>query len=167
MIGGDIKKAGKTIPLALILGISIVMLMYLLVNFSYSKALSIDEMASCRSDQFPLAPSVAAAAIQKNYGARFSRMVILFIMIATLTVLNNIILASARIPYAMARDKIFLPIFSSLNKNDAPYIAILAQALIAIVYVITGAYDKLIQLIIFSLWIFYALTVGSVFIFRK
>jgi APA family basic amino acid/polyamine antiporter len=77
-------------------------------------------------------------------------------------------LTSARIPYAMAVDRLFFPALGQVSaRTHVPVRALLAQGVWAIVLVFSGSYDSLTDYAIFAVLIFVALTTASVFIFRR
>lgn len=82
--------------------------------------------------------------------------------------MNGSILSGARIPFAMAQDKLFFQILAKLHpKTHVPYVSVVVQGLIAIALASTGTFDQLTDYVVFSGWLFYALATYSVFIFRK
>src|SRR5690606_22985119 len=75
---------------------------------------------------------------------------------------------SSRVPYAMAKDKLFFSKLSEVNsKTKSPVYSILVQACIAIILALSGTFDQLTDYVVFSAWLFYSLAGVSLFIFRK
>jgi APA family basic amino acid/polyamine antiporter len=89
------------------------------------------------------------------------------IMISTFGCNNGLILAGARVYYAMAQDGLFFKSTGTLNKNSVPGIALLAQGVWASALCLSGNYGDLLDYVIFAVLIFYILTVGGIFRLRK
>src|SRR5262249_8774223 len=84
------------------------------------------------------------------------------------TTLNSSVLTGSRVPYAMARDGLFFRVTDGINSRyRTPGGAIVFQAVISCLMVLTGQFDDLLNLFIFAQWIFYALSVASVFGSRR
>ncbi len=95
-------------------------------------------------------------------------LVSLVFVLSTLGALNGTILSSARVPYAMARDRLFFAPFGRLNgATQVPVFSIVLQGIWASLLAISGTYDQLTDCVIFASWIFYALVTTSVFALRR
>ena len=114
-IGGEIKNAKKNIPLALIIGVSGILGIYLLVNFAYFHALVLSDIFTIA--QMP-GKIFAIEMIKQVKGPSAAQLVSILIMISTFGATNGSILTSARIYYAMARDNIF---FKALGKTHPTF----------------------------------------------
>ena len=77
------------------------------------------------------------------------------------------ILAGARIYYAMARDRMFFASVGTLNRNLSPALALLVQGAWASVLCLSGTYGQLLDFLIFSVLLFYILTIGGIFVLRR
>jgi APA family basic amino acid/polyamine antiporter len=90
------------------------------------------------------------------------------LMISSFGALHSSVLASSRVPYAMAKQGLFFrPLATVSERTRVPIPAILAQAVWASVIAVSGTYDTLTDSVIFALWLFYGLTVGALFVFRR
>ncbi|MBU1053930.1 MAG: amino acid permease [Proteobacteria bacterium] len=151
-MGGEIKNPSKNIPLSLFIGTVVVICLYLLLNLLYVYALSLNSM----SGKLEIGAVAAAGLFGPNVGRFFSGAV----TICLLSVVSAMIMAGPRVYYAMAKDGLFFNLFSRLTKTQrVPAYAIILQALIAIIMVITSSFDKLLLYIGFTLSIFAVLTV--------
>ncbi|HTA31167.1 MAG TPA: amino acid permease [Candidatus Cybelea sp.] len=168
MAAGEVRDPGRNVPRALILGMAIVLLVYGLVNLAYCYALPMSEIANASSPSHDTALPVAAKAAQTflpHFGAQW---VALATMLSTIGALNGCILASARIPFAMARDGLFFASFARLGERSAvPVVSILAQGVWAALLVIMAKFDQLTDCVVFAGMIFYASTTAAVFVLRK
>jgi APA family basic amino acid/polyamine antiporter len=89
-------------------------------------------------------------------------------MTSSFGALQASILATARIPYAMARDRLFFQGLGKLSpRTHVPVRPLIVQGIAAAVLVLAGSYDVLTDVAVFALTMFYALVAASVFIFRR
>jgi APA family basic amino acid/polyamine antiporter len=91
----------------------------------------------------------------------------LAVMISTFGCNNGLILAGARIYYAMARDRLFFAGVGALNSNLSPARALLVQGAWASLLCLSGTYGQLLDFLIFSVMLFYILTIGGIFVLRR
>ena len=168
MCAGEVQNPTRNVPRGLIIGTALVAVIYCVVNFSYFYALPFSEVATSNSTNYRDALPVAAKAATTflaRYGATF---VSLVFVLSTLGALNGTILSSARVPYAMARDRLFFAGFGRLNgATQVPVFSIVLQGIWASLLAISGTYDQLTDCVVFASWIFYALVTTSVFALRR
>jgi APA family basic amino acid/polyamine antiporter len=89
------------------------------------------------------------------------------IMISTFGCINGLLLAGARVYYAMARDGLFFKKVGGLNKRSVPGVALIVQGIWASLLCLSGTYSNLLDYVIFAGLIFFSLTVTGIFILRK
>jgi APA family basic amino acid/polyamine antiporter len=158
-LGGEIKKPERNIPLALFTGTALVVCLYLLLNIVYIYALSPGEMSGTLE--------VGTKSAVSLFGDNISRYFSGAIAIGILSVLSAMIMAGPRVYYAMARDSVFFELFGKVNAlRQTPVFAILLQAVIAIIMVITASFDKLLIYIGFTLSLCAMLTVVGMMLLR-
>lgn len=163
-IGGEIKNANRILPLALILGVVFVILVYVLINFTYLFVLPIDEIINVFNSQNTIAAVEVVKHFLGNPGVLFISMVIL---LTTLGATNTTLLTPPRLYYAMAKDHIFFKSASYIHPSyNTPSRAIAMQAVWASVLVLSGSFDQLTDMLIFASFIFYGATALGVFILR-
>ena len=168
MVAGEVRNPGRTIPLALFLGMAVVLLAYAAANVAYFYALPFDEILTANSTRHRDALPVAALAARTFLGERGPALVSVAFILSTLGLLNGSLLTNARIPYAMARDGLFFARFARLNATTAvPVTSIIVLALWASLLAISGTFDQLTDCVVFAGWIFYALTTSAVFALRR
>ena len=158
-LAGEAKNARRNIPRAMIVGSSIVCLVYLLTNLSYLYLLPVSELA--QSDD------VAARAITSVYPGA-SVFIALIIAISCVGTAGIYTLTSPRIYFAMANDGIFFKQLARIHPTyKTPVNAIVSQSVWAIVLVLFwGTFSDLIVYVLFTDWIFLTLAAISIFIFR-
>ncbi len=158
-LGGEIKKPGRNIPLALFTGTSLVMCLYLLLNVVYIYALPAKEISGVLE--------VGAKSAVSLFGDHVSKYFSGAIAIGLLSVLSAMIMTGPRVYYAMSKDNVFFGIFGKVNKiRRTPAYSIFFQAGIAIIMVITASFDKLLLYIGFTLSLFAMLTVLGMILLR-
>jgi APA family basic amino acid/polyamine antiporter len=163
LVAGEVKNPQRNIPLALIGGMTMVGVLYLFVNFAYFYVLTPTEMAN-----IPATSSVAAEAARRFMGPLALSLIAAGMMGSSFGTLHIGVLTGARVPYAMARDRLFFQNLARLSKRThVPVGALLVQALWAGLLALSGSFDALSNYSIFGLWIFYGLTTATVFVFRK
>jgi APA family basic amino acid/polyamine antiporter len=159
-VAGEIKEPQRTIPRALFIGTAIVILVYVLTNLAYLYVLPIDEMAQSR-----LVAADVAERFLKGYGGAF---VSAAVMISTFGTVNGTILASARVYFAMAKERLFFRKMESVHpRYRTPGPSLLLQGAWASLLTLSGTFDQLTDQLIFVAWIFYALSAIGVFVLRK
>jgi APA family basic amino acid/polyamine antiporter len=123
--------------------------------------------AAERGIQFASEDRIATAAMDGILGENAAIIMALLVMISTFGCNNGIILASARVYYAMAVDGLFFKKTGVLNSRGVPSKALIVQGIWTSLLCLSGTYSNLLDYVIFTVLLFYALTILSVFILRK
>jgi APA family basic amino acid/polyamine antiporter len=89
------------------------------------------------------------------------------IMVSTFGCNNGLIMAGARLYYAMAKDKLFFKQAATLNKRSVPGNAIVMQAVWASVLCLSGTYGKLLDYTTFASLLFYVVTIAGIIVLRR
>jgi len=159
-IAGEVKEPSRTIPRGLLIGMLIVIGVYVSINLAYLYILPVEAMAKSKL----VASDVATAVFGSSGGAIIAACVLL----STFGTTNGTILASARVYYAMAREKMFFSSIGNVHPRfRTPANALFLQAFWSCVLVLSGTFDMLTDMLIFVTWIFYALGAYGVFVLRK
>src|ERR1041384_6089221 len=162
-LAGEVKNPGRNLPLALIGGGLLVMGLYLFVNLSYSHVLTPTQMASV-----PASSSVAAEVVRRLLGSVAVTLMAAAMITSSFGALHASILATARIPYALAKDGLIVKSLAQVSpRTHVPIRALIVQCFWACVVALSGEYDTLTDYAIFALTLFYALVAASIFIFRR
>jgi amino acid transporter len=160
LVGSEVIEPQRNIPLALIAGVSGVMLLYLLANAAYFWALPFTAVAHSQH--------VASDMIASFAGSRAASWLTVAMVISALGTLNSSILSGARVPYAMGRDGLFFQFTGQVHPSfRTPGGALAFQAYLASVLALSGTFEDLFSLFIFAQWIFYGLVVASVYGLRR
>jgi APA family basic amino acid/polyamine antiporter len=119
-----------------------------------------------RGIQFATQDRVASAIAETIFGAAGASIMAAAILISTFGCNNGLILAGARVYYAMARDGLFFRRAGTLNARRVPAAALIVQSIWTAVLCLTGSYGQLLNYVIFAALVFYALTTIGLFILR-
>ncbi len=169
---GEVVNPKRTIPLSLVLGTGIVTILYILANFSYILILPLTgnpdgATVAERGILFAASDRIGVAAATVIFGDPAAVIMTLLIMISTFGCNNGLILAGARVYYAMAKDNLFFRRIGSLNSHSVPATALIFQAVWASLLCLSGTYGDLLDYVMFVVIIFYILTIIGIFILRK
>lgn len=160
VVAEEVREPRRTLPFALVTGISIVLLVYLLANVVYLQNLGRDGLAATMTP--------AADAVRVFAGPWADRFIATAIAISAFGFLDLTLLAPTRITYAMARDGLLPAGLARVHPRfETPGTAILLQAGWSILLVLTGTFGELVDTVVFGDWIFFGLTVAAIFVFRR
>jgi APA family basic amino acid/polyamine antiporter len=159
-VGGEIKNPRRNLPLALILGISLIIVTYLLANAVFLYALPPDQIAA----QTSLANAAMAALFSQNVAQGVS----LFIALISFGAASVVTLGGARIYYSMACDGAFFQGMKRVSPRwNTPVVSLLTQCVWVIVLILSGGYEQLYTCFVFMMTLTYVITVGAVFVLRR
>jgi APA family basic amino acid/polyamine antiporter len=169
---GEVVEPRRTIPLSLALGTGTVVLLYLLANVAYIRMLPVGGTPGAgtilgRGIQFATSDRVGVAAATMLFGAPAAVFMAALIMVSTFGCNNGLILAGARVYWAMAKDGLFFARAGLLNRKAVPGAALIVQAVWASLLCLTGTYSNLLDYVVFAVLLFYILTVAGLFILRR
>ncbi|EKE03851.1 MAG: hypothetical protein ACD_20C00137G0006 [uncultured bacterium] len=161
-IAGEIKKPERNLPFSLFLGSGIVITLYLLTNLIYLFVLPMANIQTATED------IVGATLMQAIFGNPGQAIIAVVILISAFGCLNGMILAGARVYYAMAKDGLFFKKLAILGKkSQVPENSLYLQCFWASVLVMSGSYSAILDYVICTTLIFYILTIGGIFLARK
>jgi basic amino acid/polyamine antiporter, APA family len=160
-IAGEIKRPERNIGLSLAIGTLIVTVIYISMNLMYLNVMSIQEIQNAPHDR------VALAAAIKIFGSAGTVFIALMIMVSTFGCNNGLILSGSRVYHTMAQDGLFFPAAGKLNSKGVPGAALWMQFVWASILCLSGKYGDLLDFIIFTVLIFYILTIAGIFRLRK
>lgn len=156
----EAKNPRRAIPVAMVVGAAVVVCLYLLTNLSYLLLLSPEAVGS--------SPHVAADAVESILGNAGGTIIALAIFVSTFGTAGIYTLTAPRIYYAMAADGVFFRKVAEVHPRfRTPAVAIVLQTGWAILLILFwGTFENLIKYVVFTDWIFFALTAAAVFVFR-
>jgi APA family basic amino acid/polyamine antiporter len=176
--GSEILEPGRNLPRALLIGCGVVVLLYLLANITYVVALPVSAFPGLRTPP----NTIATETMKMALGRPGLTLMAIAIMVSTFGCNNGLILAGARIYYAMARDGLFFKRAGDLSKRHVPVVALIAQCiwtcLLTLPRTVTtdpvtkqfkygNVYGQLLDYVVSADLVFYALMVGAVFVMRR
>jgi APA family basic amino acid/polyamine antiporter len=169
---GEVTNPKRNIPLSLVLGTGTVILIYLLANIGYLLVLPLAGSpeaadAAGKGIQFAASDRVGTAAASMIFGDSAAVIMAALIMVSTFGCNNGLILAGARVYYAMARDNLFFRSAGILNRKSVPGGALVVQCIWTCILCISGTYGDLLDYVVFAVLLFYILSIAGIFIRRK
>jgi APA family basic amino acid/polyamine antiporter len=170
-ISGEVINPKRNVPLSLFFGTLIVSVIYLLVNFIYIRILPLSGSLNgadvlSKGIQYATDDRVATSAMYVVFGDVAAIIMAVFIMISTFGCNHGLILAGPRVYYAMAKDGLFFKKVGEINKFGVPGFALVIQGIWAVMLCLSGTYSNLLDYVIFSVLIFFTLTILAIFILR-
>ena len=170
---GEIKNPRRNLPLSLALGAGVVLTLYLLCNFVYLSVLPLagDPNATTlagRGIQYAAEDRVATAVMEVVFGSLGAKLMAGAILISTFGCVNGMLLAGARVYYAMSQDGLFFKSVGKLKpRSNAPVNSLWLQWAWTCLLCLSGSYGQLLDYVIFAVLIFYILTIGGLFVLRR
>ena len=160
-IAGEMKNPGKDLPVAIVGGVSLIMAVYFIINLAYLWVLPASELATLT------APASAVAV--KILGKLGGQIVSIGIIVSVFGSCNGFILSGSRVAYSLAAEGKFPfhKTFAKLNGAQVPANAIMLVGGIGAFYALSGQFNLLTDLAVFSSWTFYTLTFLGVIKLRK
>jgi APA family basic amino acid/polyamine antiporter len=159
---GEVRNPRRNLPLSLGLGVILVSLIYLACNFAYMNVLPLEAIQNAAEDR------VATAVAKQILGPVAVQLMAAAIMVSTFGCLNGMILAGARVYYAMALDGLFFKQVGTLDPvHHTPVRSLAIQCVWACLLTLTGRYGDLLDYVIFAVLLFYMLTIAGLFVLRR
>ncbi len=150
-LGEEILQPQRNIPRSIIMGLLTVAGLYLMANVTYFHVLPLASVAASQH--------VASDVVQMLWGSRGARGLTLAMALSALGALHTVILTGARIPYAMARDRVFFGFTKRIHPSfHTPSGALIFLGCVAMLLALSGTFEELYSLFVFAVWIFFALT---------
>ena len=175
-IGSEVRDPGKNLVRALVGGCAVVVVLYLLANAAYLAVLPFPEIQHAPQNR------VAVAMMNAVFGQPGAMCMAAAIMISTFGCDNGLILAGARVYYAMARDGLFFRKIATTNRFRVPAAALVAQgiwtALLVLPRTVTlnpatqqisygNVYNQLLEYIVSADLVFYVLMIAALILLRR
>jgi APA family basic amino acid/polyamine antiporter len=181
---GEVKDPRRNIPLSLAYGTLLVTVLYCLANVAYLCTLTLEQIRTAPDDR------VATAALSVIFGPAGAAIMAVAIIISTFGCNNGLILAGARVYYAMAKDSLFFKKTGELNPRHVPSFALVVQCIVTCLIVLPrtrvygedglpkldptlnepvygNLYGQLLDWVVFAVLIFYVLTIAGLFVLRR
>ncbi len=180
---GEVKNPRRNLPLSLALGTGVVLLLYLACNFVYLSVLPLGHtfVEQCMGAGCPPRPPaallngisganqdrVATAVMEVAFGTLGAKLMAGAILVSTFGCVNGMLLAGARVYYAMSRDGLFFKGVGKLSGTGVPVNSLWVQWGWTCLLCLSGSYGQLLDYVIFAVLIFYILTIVGLFVLRR
>jgi APA family basic amino acid/polyamine antiporter len=161
MVAGEVRRPGRSLPIALIGGLFIVGALFMATNAAIQYILPAAQIAASER------PAVAALTVVAGpAGAGF---VAAAMALSIFVTLNGTIMSGARIPFAAARDRLFFRQFAHVNSRfQSPSTSLVVQGTLSTVLLLfLSRFQQFFELAVFAEWLFYMLTATTVFVYRR
>jgi APA family basic amino acid/polyamine antiporter len=159
---GEIKNPKRNLPLSLALGTGVVLMLYIACNFVYLSVLPMAAIQNAPQDR------VATAVMQTAFAGLGAKLMAAAILVSTFGCVNGLLLAGARVYYAMSQDGLFFKSVGKLDeKTKTPVNSLWMQCVWACLLCLSGQYGNLLDYVIFAVLVFYVLTIGGLFVLRR
>lgn len=150
-VGGEVLNPEKNIPKAIIVGTSLVIVLYVAINWVYFRQIGISQVAQSLH--------VASDTVARLLGGRAAKYFTVAMMVSAFGSLHAAFLTGPRVPYAMARDGSFFSFAKRVQpKFRTPSGALVFEGCLTVLLVLTGTYQELYSYATFAIWIFLGLT---------
>lgn len=160
-MAGEMKNPGRDLPRAIVGGVAIIMAVYFVINIAYLWVLPADQLMHLDSP--------ASAVAMQIFGTTGGLLIKIGIIISVIGAANGFLMSGSRVAYLLALQKT-LPLsgrLEQLNRNQVPANSIILVGFLACLYSLSGQFDMLTDLAVFSCWIFYTLTFACVMKLRR
>ena len=159
-LAGEVREPERTLPRALLAGVSILTLVYILTTAAFIYLVPLERVTS--------GEIFVAQAGEAMFGRAGGNVLSGIVIVAVFGSLAAVVMSAPRVYFAMAKDRLFVPAAAALHPRfDTPARAIMIQATLASLLVLLGSFDTIISYFLFVVVIFIGLTVASLFVFRK
>jgi basic amino acid/polyamine antiporter, APA family len=159
-VAGEVKDPRRNVPRAMVLGIIVVAVVYLAMNFTYVYAMPLSEVAKHET--------IAASAAEVLFSPRVAYWFSAVIALSCFGAMASCTLSGARVYYAMARDGVFFQRMAEVHpKWRTPAVSLIGQAVWGAILTVSGRYDQLYTYVIYGMVLSYTLTVIGLFVLRK
>ncbi len=161
MVAEEVKQPERNLPIALVLGVLVVGVLYMAVNAAIQYILPAVAVAA--------APRPAVAAMLLVSGHTGALLVTGGMALSILVGLNGTIMSGARVPFAAAREGLFVARLARIHpKFQSPSTSLLVQGTLStLLLLLIGRFQQLFELAIFAEWLFYMITTTTIFVFRR
>jgi basic amino acid/polyamine antiporter, APA family len=158
---GEVRNPKRNLPLSLAIGTGAVSLLYIACNFVYLSVLPIGQIANAPQDR------VATAVMQTAFGPMGAKLMAAAILVSTFGCVNGMVLAGARVYYAMSCDGLFFKSTGKLDSKGVPANSLWMQCIWTCLLCLSGQYGNLLDYVILAALVFYALTIVGLFVLRR
>jgi len=158
-IAAEVKQPERNLPRALLIGVTGVIVLYVMVNWVCLRALGAQDLAATSTP--------ATAVMRRALADRGATLISAAIAISTLGFLSQSILTAPRVYFAMAEDGLFFRQVGRVDPRTRVPVAILLQTVWTSVIALSGRYEQILNYVVSMDFFFFALTASTLFVFRR
>jgi APA family basic amino acid/polyamine antiporter len=157
--GGEVQNPKRDVTVSMFGGVLLVVAIYVLINCALLHLLGLSRIAG---DE--LAVGTAASVIFGAYGDRVIRVLAIISMLSTI---NAYTLSAPRTLYAMSCDGLFTHHGQVVNKGGTPTITLLISTIVAVLFIVSGTFNKVLAVVAFFFVSYYTMAFISVIVLRR
>jgi amino acid transporter len=157
---GEVAQPERNLPRAIVIGTLAIISIYIAANVAYLYVNPIERLAQ--------SPLIAADTMQALFGATGVTLVSVIVTVSAFGALNGTMLASPRVFFAMADDRLFFRTVAKVHpRYKTPYVAILLAMALGVLFVLTRTFEQLADTFVISIWPFYGLAIAGLYRLRR
>jgi len=158
-VSGEVKEPRRNVPLAMVLGVIVVGVIYMTMNMTYVYALPLSEVAKHET--------IAHAAATALFSPAAALWLSALIAVSCFGAMASCTLSGARVYFAMARDGAFFQKMAQVHPQwRTPAFSLIGQGIWGAILTVSGRYDQLYTYVMFGMVLSYTMTVIGLFILR-
>lgn len=157
-LSGDMKDPEKNLPKALLIGTSVVTIIYVVLNYIFLYSTPMGELTGVLE--------VGHVSAMHIFGPWLGQFMSIMIALLLISSISAMVMTGPRIIKSMGEDLPLLHFLAKTNRHHVPYMAVMIQSVITIVLIVTSQFEAVLTFVGFSLSLFTFLTVFSIFILR-
>lgn len=160
--GAEVSKPATHVPRGIFIGIAIIILLYITINYAYIKVIGFDTL------HHPGTKNIAAIMAAKIFGSNAEKVLSVFLFMSVLAYVNVLLMSNPRVMYAMSDDKILPPVFKARNsQTDVLTVSLSVFAAVCIIIVFWAKeFDRILSFSIFLDCFGMILSAATIFILR-
>jgi APA family basic amino acid/polyamine antiporter len=159
-VAGEMRNPRRDLARGLLIGVLGVIALYVGVTLACVYALGADGLAAT--------PTPASTVMRMAFGPAGATLIAAGIAISTLGFLSQGMLTAPRVYFAMAADGVFFRQVAWVSpRTQAPVVAVVLQGALSLLIALTGSYEQILSYVVAVDWVFFGLTAGAIFLFRR
>ncbi len=164
-VSSEVVSPQRNIPLSIIIGTSLVMLLYVLLNIVFLKSVPIDRLTVDPNTMEQ--KEIGFLSAQALFGVQIGKLLSLTICLFLVSSISSMVIAGPRVIQSIARDYPVLKILGKQSSENVPRLSMTIQAVLAAIIAFSGTFDTVITYTTFAMTLFSTLTVAGVMVLRK
>ena len=159
-VAGEMRNPRRDLARGLLIGVLGVIALYVGVTVACVHALGAEGLARTEAP--------ASAVMRQAFGQAGATIIAAGIAISTLGFLSQGMLTAPRVYFAMAADGLFFRRVAWVSpRTQAPVVAVVLQGALSLLIALTGTYEQILSYVVAVDWVFFGLTAGTIFLFRR